>query len=267
MLTMLGALDEDENLTEIGHFLLKFPLSPRIGRLIFEAARNAPDVVREVVIAASFLSTGDPYRMGNDREESDERKAQLLRRFGHPFGDVIRNIRVFQAYDRSGRSADFVEQWFLDPKVMKELGNVFEQLSDITEQQGIEIRGGGDWLDVLRCLARAYPPFVLRRVRGRQYANKIINRVYIHPGSSLFGVNPDYIVAGEVVDTRRMYARSVSSLPKKARRELELDEILAVKSSDDGERMPRSEGRRRRKMEWMKRQGNQGRRRRKGKKR
>lgn len=267
LLLLLGALDEDENLTEIGHFILKFPLSPRIGRLIFEAARNAPDVVREVVIAASFLSTGDPYRMGNSREESDERKAQLLRTFGHPFGDVIRNIRVFQGYERSGRSDDFVEQWFLDPKVMKELGNVFEQLSDITEQQGIEVRGGGDWLDVLRCLGRAYPPFILRRVRGRQYANKIINRVFIHPGSSLFGVNPDYIVAGEIVDTRRMYARTVSSLPKKARRQLELDEILAAGSPDDEDRLPKSEGRRRRKSEWMKRKGKSGGGRRRGKKR
>ena len=46
-----------------------------------------------------------------------------------------------------------------------------------------------------------------------RYRSVTAGSIYIHPGSSLFGRDARYIVAGEVVRTSRMYARTVSPLP------------------------------------------------------
>ena len=44
------------------------------------------------------------------------------------------------------------------------------------------------------------------------YSSLTAERIFIHPGSVMFHENPDFIVAGEIVRTSRMYAHSVSPL-------------------------------------------------------
>jgi hypothetical protein len=49
---------------------------------------------------------------------------------------------------------------------------------------------------------------------GRElYRSLTADRILIHPGSVMFKLTPQYIVAGEIVRTTRMYAMSVSPLP------------------------------------------------------
>lgn len=46
------------------------------------------------------------------------------------------------------------------------------------------------------------------------YKSLTANQVFIHPGSAYFKTLPQFIIAGEIVQTSRMYARSVSPLEK-----------------------------------------------------
>jgi hypothetical protein len=48
------------------------------------------------------------------------------------------------------------------------------------------------------------------------YRSLTADNIIIHPGSVMFRMNPQYIVAGEIVRTSRMYAMSVSPLSKNA---------------------------------------------------
>ena len=58
LLRELGAVDADGGLTKIGRLLARFPLDPRIGRMLLEA--DALGCVAEVLAIASFLSVPDP---------------------------------------------------------------------------------------------------------------------------------------------------------------------------------------------------------------
>jgi hypothetical protein len=46
------------------------------------------------------------------------------------------------------------------------------------------------------------------------YRSLTADRIIIHPGSVMFKMDPQYIVAGEIIKTTRMYAMSVSPLSK-----------------------------------------------------
>ena len=54
-LNMLGALDSDNTLSDIGRMMVKFPLEPRISRIIVESVMKYPDVMDRVLVACSFL--------------------------------------------------------------------------------------------------------------------------------------------------------------------------------------------------------------------
>ena len=58
LLRELGAVDAGGGLTKIGRLLVRFPLDPRIGRMLLEA--DALGCVAEVLAIASFLSVPDP---------------------------------------------------------------------------------------------------------------------------------------------------------------------------------------------------------------
>ena len=58
LLRELGAVDGSGGLTKIGRLLVRFPLDPRIGRMLLEA--DALGCVAEVLVIASFLSVPDP---------------------------------------------------------------------------------------------------------------------------------------------------------------------------------------------------------------
>ena len=256
LLQMIDALDERFRLTKIGKTLLGFPLQPRIGRMIMEAAHHAPYVMDEVIIVAAFLSADHPYVMAPTREEEDMRRSVFEDQFGHRLGDSLVDIRVFRAFLKASNPEKFCDRWHLDLKSMEELVRVHEQLTDIAKDQGYEVKSGGDPSHVVRCIAHAYPRFIFQRTGRRKYSNSAVNHVQIHPGSTLFHDLPDYIVAGEVMETSRIFARKASVLDRNARKGLNLKEIL--ERPDDGESMPQSPGRRRRKMEWLKRRDGGG---------
>jgi ATP-dependent helicase HrpA len=66
--------------------------------------------------------------------------------------------------------------------------------------------------DYLTCVSRGLIQFVCIRNKQGNYRSLTAANIQIHPGSVMFKTRPEYIVAGEVVKTSRMYARSVSPL-------------------------------------------------------
>jgi hypothetical protein len=97
---------------------------------------------------------------------------------------------------------------------MNEIANIREQLEEIVSSLGVPIGSGGSWDDYLCAIARGLIQFVCERTGKGVYRSLTADRIQIHPGSLMFRETPPYIVAGEIVRTSRMYARSVSPLRK-----------------------------------------------------
>jgi hypothetical protein len=99
---------------------------------------------------------------------------------------------------------------------MAEIVNVTSQLEEILSAQKIPVLSGGKTEDYLCCVSRGLIQFVCVREGRETYRSLTADRIIIHPGSVMFRMDPQYIVAGEIVRTTRMYAMSVSPLSQGA---------------------------------------------------
>jgi HrpA-like RNA helicase len=237
-LNLLDALEQDRlgqspdlSLSKTGKMMTEFPLAPRQSRIIVEAILRYPQVIKEPVIAAAFLSTQSPYVLPPG-EELDARKAH--HGFRDPRGDFVSYLKLYRAWTEAGTKAKFCEKNYLDERAMAEIANVVIQLEEIVSAMKIPVLSGGNIEDYLCCVGRGLIQFVCvredvsgnsarasGRVSREVYRSLTADRIMIHPGSVMFSRNrergenrdgPRYIVAGEIVRTTRMYAMSVSPL-------------------------------------------------------
>ena len=95
---------------------------------------------------------------------------------------------------------------------MYEIVNVKKQLEEIVTDAKIPILSGGPVQEYLSAIARGLIQFVCIKSGRGIYRSLTAKKIMIHPGSVMFRKNPAFIVAGEIVKTSRMYARSVSEL-------------------------------------------------------
>ncbi|MDR3335056.1 MAG: ATP-dependent RNA helicase [Treponema sp.] len=224
-LNLLDALESDRTLSRIGKLMTEFPLPPRQSRIIVEAILKYPQVTQETIIAAAFLSTQSPYILPPG-EETDARKAHHS--FRDPGGDFVSYLKLYYAYQSAKNKAKFCEKSYLDERAMAEIVNVTFQLEQIVSGLNIPILSGGPTEDYLCAVARGLIQFVCIREGREMYRTLTADRILIHPGSVMFRMDPQYIVAGEIVRTSRMYAMSVSPLSKKAMEKISGDLFEAL---------------------------------------
>ena len=213
-LYMLKALNPDRTLSDIGKMMVWFPLLPRISRIIVESILRYPGILQEALIAAAFLSTHSPFVLPPG-EEIEARAAH--HRFNDIQGDFVGYVKLYRIYEKfqtEEEKENFCQKNYLDYKVMAEIQNIYEQLSQIVSDQKIPISGGGSYDDYLCCVAAGMIQFVAVREGRENFRTLTADHISIHPGSSLFRTDPLYIVAGEIVRTSRMFAMSVSPLTK-----------------------------------------------------
>ncbi|TVQ37400.1 MAG: ATP-dependent RNA helicase [Spirochaetaceae bacterium] len=210
-LRSLDALSDDNGLSEIGRMMAVFPLIPRHSRMIVEAIRRYPEIIEEVLIATAFLSANTPFLLPQG-EETAARKAH--HQYRDDLGDFVSYLKLYQAYLSSDKREQFCERRYLDARTMAEIHNIKIQLEEIVAALGIPIVHGGNLSDYLCAVARGLIQFVCARTGRGQYRSLTAARIQIHPGSVMFRENPDYIVAGEIVRTSKMFARSVSPLQR-----------------------------------------------------
>jgi len=209
-LLLLDALNPDNSLSDIGQMMAQFPLLPRHSRIIVEAIRAYPSVLEEAIIGTAFLSCDTPYTLPQG-EELEARKAHHA--FRDTNGDFVSYLRLFRAFTESDKQAKFCETRYLDLQSMAEIVNVKEQLEQIVSSMNIPVGSGGPIDDYLCSIAKGHIQFICFRT-GKTYQSLTAEKVDIHPGSGMYKETPRYIVAGEIVRTSRMYARSVSPLRK-----------------------------------------------------
>ena len=212
-LNLLGALDENNTLSAIGKIMVKFPLEPRISRIIVESVMRFPDVIDKVLVASSFLSANSPFILPAN-QEMEARKAH--HRFRDLSGDFGTYLNLFNAFKQTDNREKFCKKNFLDERVMLEIENIRFQLGEIVgEQLKMPIvENAGSMTDYLCCIAAGMIQFVCIRNGRESYRSLTADHICIHPGSIMFKQDPVFIVAGEIVKTSRIFAMSVSPLTR-----------------------------------------------------
>lgn len=213
-LKYIGAVKDNLHLTRIGELMIRFPLIPRLSRVMVESILNYPSSIIDVSIAVAFLSTKTPFIMpaGEELEARDIHHSLV----DNPHGDFAAWLSLYKRYVKlKGEKAKegFCSNRYLDKQTMDEICHITSQLLDIVEEIGLPISEGETNIrEYLICLASGLRQYICKRVDKFSYRSVTADEILIHPGSSWFSNKPEYLLAGEIVQTTKMYARSVSPL-------------------------------------------------------
>jgi ATP-dependent RNA helicase HrpA len=207
LLTELGAVDESKELTKIGSELARLPLDPRVARMLV-AAREEHCLAQVRVIAAA-LSVQDPRERPMERAAAaDERHA----RFADEQSDFLAFLKLWKLHDEPGLRRVCRENFLSYPR-MREWRDVHEQLKQTVEWPESSVKP--EKAEGYRAIHRALLAGLLGNVGMREeegaYTGARGIKFWIHPGS--WTKKPGkWIVAAELVETTRLFARSVAAI-------------------------------------------------------
>ena len=215
LLAELGAVDDDNQLTDTGWQLAKFPIDPRIARMIIAAKQE--NCLREVLIIASALSVQDPRDRPFERAEAADRAHQ---QFQDERSDFMGYLKLWQFFDeaikhkKSNRKlADQLQENFLSQRRMREWRDIHGQLAALTGEMGLrenEIPATYDQIH-RALLAGLLGNLGFKNDEGEYLGARGI-KFTIFPGSVLRKSQPKRVMAAELVETTRLYARCVAKI-------------------------------------------------------
>jgi ATP-dependent helicase HrpA len=233
-LTLLAELNafKDGRITALGRKLARLPVDPRIGRMILEADRNG--CVREVLIIAAALSIQDPRERPMDAQQAADDKH---RRFADPDSDFIAYLNLW-AYladrQRELSSSAFrrlCRAEYLNYLRVREWQDLQGQLQRLAGDLGVAVDSSsaersrvhlsllsgllsqiGMKTEPARLASSAQSGAAGGRRPRAEYLGARNARFAIFPGSFLARKAPDWIVAAELVETSRLWARTVARI-------------------------------------------------------
>jgi len=221
LLRELGAIDPEHEgtrawLTPLGRHLSRLPLDPRLGRMVMAADANG--CLREMLVIASALTIPDP----RERPEGKETQAaQSHARYRDEHSDFVSWLRLWE-YVRGERRERTSSQFrrmcrneYLNYRRVREWQDLHGQLRDITDEMGLHLnRKPADPELLHRSLLTGLLSHVGRKdPDGYEYRGARGARFSIAPGSTLFKKAPEWVMAADLVETTRMWARGIAQIP------------------------------------------------------
>ncbi len=213
LLAELAAVEKGK-LTTLGKGIARFPVDPRIGRLLLAAAEKSS--LREMLIIASALSIQDPRERPADKQQAADEKH---RRFWHPDSDFLAYVALWD-YAEEKRQELSNNQWrklcqkeFLSWTRMREWREVHHQLSLMCRQlKLVQNKQPADYDAVHQALLPGFLGQLASKDEDRLYQGARNRKLRIFPGSSQFKKSPKWIVAAELAETTQLYARGVARI-------------------------------------------------------
>lgn len=248
LLEELDALDPEFHgtkkwLTPMGKELARLPVDPRFGRMMIEASDHG--VLQEVSIIVAGLSIIDPRERPSDQEQQ---AVESHRRFVDERSDFLTllNLWDYIGKSRKGKSTGqfrrMCRREFLNYNRIREWQDIHKQLSTTAKDLGYT--GSGNRLsdkELPDAVHRSLLSGLLSQIglkdtkaqkeakrqadRGRrkprpEFIGPRNSRFAVAPGSALTKHSPTWIMAAELVETNRLWARMVGPIDPRWAEEL-----------------------------------------------
>jgi ATP-dependent helicase HrpA len=212
----LGAIDAARALTPLGHELARLPVDPRIGRMLL-AAREF-HCASEMVILAAALSIQDPRDRPQALREASDRAHEEFRDDSSDFLQLLNLWKFFDtefAHKKSNRKLhETCREHFLSYVRMREWRDLAGQLREMAGD--LQMRDNptpATYEQVHRALLAGLIGNVgTKALDGDHYHGPRGLQFHIWPGSGLKKGRPKWIMAGELQETTRVFARNVARI-------------------------------------------------------
>ncbi len=222
LLEELGALD-GQRLTKVGRRLARLPIDPRLARMVLEAEHRG--CVREVIVIAAALSLQDPRERPAELQAQADQQHARFKADGSDFLTWLNLWRYIKEQQRELSSSAFrrmCRREYLNYLRVREWQDFESQLRQVCKEMEIRVGRPADLPDAdgihQSLLAGLLSHIGLlqerdRNQRGpREYLGARGARFAVFPGSVLHRKNPQLLMAGELVETSRLWARQNAAI-------------------------------------------------------
>ncbi|HLL09931.1 MAG TPA: DUF3418 domain-containing protein, partial [Rubrivivax sp.] len=244
LLAELGAVDEQNELTAIGHELAKLPLDPRVGRMILEARKH--DALTEVLVVAAALSGQDvrdrPLEAAQAADQKhkpfDDEKSEFMGTLklwhwieagrgvspspalrarvgegGRPESPVT--VAVGPTHKLTVRQQEQrLRDNFISPRRVREWRDIHSQLHTVVAEHGWRLNAAPATYEQLHLslLAGLLGNIGLKSDDDDWYLGARGIKFWRHPGAHLSKKPGRWIVAAELVETTRLFGRGLAAI-------------------------------------------------------
>ena len=226
LLEELGALDPNattpkKRLTPLGRRLAQLPLDPRLGRMVLEAEANG--CLEEVMVIAAALSIQDPRERPLDKQAA---AAEAHARFADKESDFLSYLRLWDYLQErqdalsSNQFRKLCRAEFLNFLRIREWQDIHGQLRQVMRTlSGAKAEAAAieDETKRRKAIHRSLLAGLLSHVGLKsgprdEYQGARNARFAIAPGSVLFKSSAGWVMAAELVETTRLWARVVARI-------------------------------------------------------
>ena len=239
LLQELGALDEARQLTPLGADLSRLPIDPTLGRMLLQSQHE--HATHELLIIAAGLSIQDPRERPADKKDA---AAAAHKRFTDPQSDFLALLKIWDAvhdeWERirsQNQRRKFCKASFLSYQRMREWQDLYAQLHGALEELGrFKLNeSSADYAAIHRSVLTGLLAHAAARKERNVYNGAGNRQLALFPGSALFDRNekpaknphahkggpppkpastkqPQWIVAGEIVETSQLFARTAAGI-------------------------------------------------------
>ncbi len=217
LLQELQAVDHNREITELGRTLARLPLDPRLARMLLAAEQE--NCLDELLIITSALSVQDP----RGRPQEMQQKADALH---GEFNDKERRsdflawVNLWRWYHEQARHLSqsklrkLCHDRLLSYVRLREWHDIHGQLLSLAKELNLSVNAEPAANDAIH---RALLPGLLSHVglkteEEKQYLGARGLKLQLFPGSALYKKPPKWIVAAELVETSRLYARTAAAI-------------------------------------------------------
>lgn len=202
-------------LTPLGKQLARIPLDPRLARMVLEAPKYG--VLEEVLIVTAALSIQDPRERPMEKKQASD---EQHRRFEDKDSDFIAFLNLWN-YLQAAQKEDSQNQFrkrcqheFLSYLRVREWQDIHYQVRQATRELGLlhnEIPGDGTSIHKA-LLSGLLSHIGTKDGEKQEFIGARNARFMLFPGSGLFKKPPKWVMAAELTETSRLFARTAARI-------------------------------------------------------
>src|SRR5690606_12187968 len=214
LLQELSAVNRENQLTPLGRQLARLPVDPRMGRMLLEAAKQGS--LQEVLIVASAMSVQDVRERPPERQQAADQAHAQWKDADSDFAGLVNLWRGFEE-QRQALTASPLRNWcrrnFLNYLRLREWRDSHRQLSLICRDLQLTVnKEPADFPKLHKAVLSGLLSQIGQKAEEGDYLGARQRRFWVHPSSGLGRKRPQWLMAAELVETTKLYARMVAKI-------------------------------------------------------
>ncbi|MCW9047590.1 MAG: ATP-dependent RNA helicase HrpA [Gammaproteobacteria bacterium] len=214
LLHELGAINNHHRISDIGKQLARLPIDPKLGRILIESVNE--NCLNENLIIVSALAVQDPReRPLNKQQTADE----AHKKFIDKQSDFISWLNIWTQYHSAKEelSGNKLRKWCKDNFIswlrMREWIDTHRQIKKMLVELKLKFNSNtADYTQIHRALITGFLSQLGFKDEGHEYQGCRQRKFHIFPGSGLFNRGPKWVVASDIVETQKVYARHLAKI-------------------------------------------------------